>query len=49
MEKQKTDIKSESVEKLEEDEEEEEEEEDLFNKRIDNSGCAKEHYSLQVS
>lgn len=32
----------------EDDEEEEEEEEDLFNKRIDNSGCAKQHYALQV-
>ena len=27
---------------------EEEEEEDLFNKRIENSGCSKQHYELQV-
>ena len=27
----------------------EDEEEDLFYKRIDNSGCAKQHYELQVS
>ena len=26
----------------------EDEEEDLFYKRIDNSGCAKQHYELQV-
>ena len=34
---------------VEEEEEEEEEEEDLFNKRIENSGCSKQHYQLQVS
>lgn len=29
-------------------EEEEDEEEDLFQTRIDNSGCSKYHYALQV-
>ena len=27
----------------------EEDEEDPFNKRIENSGCAEQHYKLQVS
>ena len=30
------------------DDDDDEEEEDLFNKRIENSGCSKQHYELQV-
>ena len=29
--------------------EEDDDEEDLFEKRIENSGCSKQHYQLQVS
>jgi len=41
--------KKEAFPQEDEEEEEEEEEEDLFNKRIENSGCAKQHYQLQVT
>ena len=34
--------------KVEEEDEDEEEEEDLYVKRIENSGCSKEHYNLLV-
>lgn len=42
------DKKEEPQKPIEEEEIDEEEEEDLFNKRIENSGCSKQHYELQV-
>ena len=38
----------EKTERPSQEEDDEEEEEDLFNKRIQNSGCSKQHYQLQV-
>ena len=44
------DKKEEPQKPVEEEEEEidDDEEEDMFNKRIENSGCSKQHYELQV-
>ena len=43
------DVNKETLDEEEREVLEEDEEEDPFNKRITNSGCAEQHYKLQVS